>query len=215
MAEANHELYTVKPDILPLPGAEANRSSTHRPGIGRQRNMPRKIPTGYYVYTISVDGVLRYIGKGKGPRLYSHMREVRYRLNRFFKLRNIGSRFQQNLTRAVLSGAKVVEQILVDDLTEKEAYKLEYEKLREYVYAGKRDQLWNVTASIQTPSEQQAFIERLKRNLNSRDRLIRYLSGRTLASLEGAGNHVKETPVTVALVRRRTERHRNHEFDAG
>ena len=132
--------------------------------------MPRKIPTGYYVYTISVDSVVRYIGKGKGLRLYSHMKEVRHRLNRNFKLRSIGSRFQQNLTGAVISGAKVVEQVLVDDLTEKEAYKLEYEKLREYVYAGKRGQLWNVTASIQTPSEQQAFIERLKRNLNSRDR---------------------------------------------
>jgi hypothetical protein len=106
MAEANHEFYTVKPDILPLPGAEANRSSTHRPGIGRQRNMPRKIPTGYYVYAISVDGVVRYIGKGKGPRLYSHMREVRYRLNRFFKLRNIGSRFQQNLTSLDFHGSE-------------------------------------------------------------------------------------------------------------
>jgi len=160
--------------------------------------MPRKIPTGYYVYTISVDDVVRYIGKGKGLRLYSHMKEVRHRLNRNFKLRSIGSRFQRNLTRAVISGAKVVEQVLVDELTEKAAYKLEYEKLREYVYAGKRDQLWNVTATIQTPSEQQAFIERLKRNLNSRDKWIRYLSGRTLASLEGAGNHVKETPAPVA-----------------
>lgn len=25
-----------------------------------------KLPTGYYVYTISVDDVVRYIGKGKG-----------------------------------------------------------------------------------------------------------------------------------------------------
>jgi hypothetical protein len=94
----------------------------------------------------------------------------------------------------------VVKQVLVDDLTEKEAYKLEYEKLREYVYAGKRDQLWNVTASIQTaPSEQQAFVERLKRNLNSRDKWIRYLSGRTLAALDAAGNHVKETPAMVRV----------------
>jgi hypothetical protein len=84
MAETDHEFYTVKPDILPLPGAEANRSRAHRPGIGRQRNMPRKIPPGYYVYTISVDGVVRYIGKGKGLRLYSHMKEVRHRLNREF-----------------------------------------------------------------------------------------------------------------------------------
>ena len=199
MAQADYDFNTVKPDIPPLPAAEANRSSAHRPGIWRQRNMPRKIPTGYYVYTISVDDVVRYIGKGKGLRLYSHMKEVRHRLNRNFKLRSIGSRFQQNLTRAVISGAKVVEQVLVDELTEKAAYKLEYEKLREYVYAGKRDQLWNVIpASIQTPSEQQAFIGRLKRNLNSKDKWIRYLSGRTLASLEGAGNHVKETPAPVA-----------------
>jgi hypothetical protein len=89
-------------------------------------------PIGYYVYTISVDDVVRYIGKGKGLRLYCHMKEVRHRLNRDFRLRSIGSRFQQNLTRAVISGAKVVEQVLVDDLTEKEAYKLEYDKLREY-----------------------------------------------------------------------------------
>jgi hypothetical protein len=169
--------------------------------------MPRKIPTGYYVYTISVGGVVRYIGKGRGLRLYSHMKEVRHRLNRNFKLRSIGSRFQQNLTRVVISGAKVVEQVLVDELTEKAAYKLEYEKLREYVYAGKRDQLWNVIpANIQTPSEQQAFIERLKRNLNSRDKWIRYLSERTLASLERAGNNVKETPATVAVRLRLDER---------
>ena len=46
-----------------------------------------KLPAGYYVYTISVDGVVRYIGKGKGPRLYSHMKEVRNRLNRHYRLR--------------------------------------------------------------------------------------------------------------------------------
>ena len=61
----------------------------------------------------------------------------------------------------------------MDDLTELAAYKLEYDKLREYVFAGKRDQLWNVIpASIHTPQELQAFTERLQRNLNSRDRWI-------------------------------------------
>jgi hypothetical protein len=144
----------------------------------------RKLPIGYYVYTISVDNVVRYIGKGKGLRLHSHMKEVRGRLNRDFKLKNIGSRLQRNLTTPVLSRAKVVKQVLVHNLTEKAAYKLEYEKLRAYVFAGKRDQLWNVIpASIQTPEEQQAFIERLKRNLNSRDRWIRYFSERTLTVL--------------------------------
>jgi hypothetical protein len=69
-----------------------------------------KLPRGYYVYTISVADVLRHIGKGKGLRLYSHMKEVRCRLNRNYRLENIGSRLQQNLTKAVLSGAKVIEK---------------------------------------------------------------------------------------------------------
>ena len=145
-----------------------------------------KLPNGYYVYTISVADVVRYIGKGKGLRLYSHMKEVRNRLNRDYRLQNIGSRLQQNLTHAVLSGAKVIELVLMDNLIEAAAYKLEYEKLREYVFAGKRDQLWNVIpANIQTPQELQAFTERIQRNLHSRDRWIRYLSQRTLASLIG------------------------------
>ena len=74
----------------------------------------------------------------------------------------------------------------MDNLTETAAYKLEYEKLREYVFAGKRDQLRNVIpASIQTPQELDAFADRLRRNLNSRDRWIRYFSERTLAVLIG------------------------------
>jgi hypothetical protein len=140
--------------------------------------------TDYYVYTIGVSDVVRYIGKGKGLRLYSHMKEVRNRLNRDYKLGNIGSRLQRNLTEAVISGAMVVEQIIVDNLTEKEAYKLEYEQLREYVLAGKREQLWNVIPpSIRTPQEFQDYKERLERNLSSRDRLVRYFSARTLADL--------------------------------
>ena len=77
----------------------------------------------------------------------------------------------------------MIERVLMENLTETAAYKLEHDKLREYVFAGKRNQLWNVTANIQTPQELQAFTERLQRNLNSRDRWIRYFSGRTLAAL--------------------------------
>ncbi len=98
--------------------------TTELPG-GDIANQP-KLPVGYYVYTISVAGVVRYIGKGKGQRLYSHMKEVRSRLKRDFRLRSIG-RMQRNLTKALLSGAQVIEQVLIDGLTEKEAYKLEYD----------------------------------------------------------------------------------------
>ena len=145
-----------------------------------------KLPIGYYVYTINVADVVRYIGKGKGLRLYSHMKEVRSRLTRDYRLQNIHSRLQQNLTRAVLSGAKVIELVLMDNLTESAAYKLEYDTLRDYVLAGKRDQLWNVIPdSIQTPQEIQAYTERLQRNLKSRDRWVRTLSALTLEARRG------------------------------
>jgi hypothetical protein len=141
----------------------------------------------HYVYTIRVSGVVRYIGKGKGLRLCCHMKEVRRRLNRDFKLRSIGSRLQRHLTEAVISGAEVIEQVIVDNLTEKEAYKLEYEHMRECVLAGKRDQLWNVVPpSIRTPAELQEFKERLEKNLTSRDKLIRFFSAWTLKDLIAA-----------------------------
>jgi hypothetical protein len=88
----------------------------------------------------------------------------------------------------------VIEQVLADNLTETAAYKLEYDKLREYVFAGKSDQLWNVIpASIRTPQELKAFTERLQRNLKSRDRWTRYFSERTPAALIG-GNYERRGP---------------------
>lgn len=149
--------------------------------------MPIDLPTGYYVYTICVADVVRYVGKGKGLRLYAHMNEVRSRLKRDFKLANIEPLFQRNLTEAVLSGATVIEQVMIDSLTEAAAYKLEYDQLREYVLAGKREQLWNVIPpSIHSPQELQDFITRLQRNSNSKDWMTRELSQRRLAELVGS-----------------------------
>ena len=54
--------------------------------------------------TDPVADIVRYIGKGKGLRLYSHMKEVRTRLNRDYRLQNIGPRLQQNLTNTNLHG---------------------------------------------------------------------------------------------------------------
>jgi hypothetical protein len=36
----------------------------------------------------------------------------------------------------------VTEGVLAENLTDKAAYEMEYDHLREYVLAGKRDQLW-------------------------------------------------------------------------
>jgi hypothetical protein len=136
-----------------------------------------RLPKRSYIYAIRVDGVLRYIGKGTDGRMYAHMNEVRQRLTRKFKLKNIWPLFQRKLTEAVINGAVIEEIIVADNLTSKQAYKLEYRHLERMVYAGNREQLWNaIPPSIYTPQEYQAYIEKLTENSTSKDRLTRVIA---------------------------------------
>jgi hypothetical protein len=135
------------------------------------------LPKRSYIYAIHVDGVLRYIGKGTNGRIYAHMKEVRQRLTRKFKLKNIWPLFQRKLTEAVMKGAVIEEIVLADNLTSKQAYKLEHRHLERLVYAGNREQLWNaIPPSIYTPQEYQAYIEKLTENSTSKDRLTRVIA---------------------------------------
>lgn len=112
------------------------------------------MPKGSYVYAIHVNGVQRYIGKGTNRRMYDHVKEVRQRLTRQFKLKNVSPIFQRKLTEAMMKGAMVEEVVLADNLTSKSAYKLEYHQLKKMVYDGKRHDLWNVIPrTIFTPQE--------------------------------------------------------------
>src|SRR6478672_8875248 len=58
------------------------------------------MPKRCYVYAIHVDGVLRYFGKGSNGRMSAHMKEVRERLTRKFKLKNVSPLLQRKLTEA-------------------------------------------------------------------------------------------------------------------
>ncbi len=146
------------------------------------QSVPR--PKRSYVYAIHVDGVLRYIGKGSNERMYAHMKEVKQRLTRKFNLKNVSPFFQRKLTEAVMQGAIVEHVVLVDNLTSKQAYRLEYCRIKEMVYAGKRRQLWNVIPhTIYTPEEYNAYVRRLTQNLTSKDRWIRYFSRNQLMRL--------------------------------
>ncbi len=141
-------------------------------------------PKGCYVYEIHVDSVLRYIGKGTNGRMYAHMKEVRQRLTRKFKLKNVSPIFQHKLTAAVIKGAVVEEIVIADNLTSKQAYELEHRRMEEMVHAGKRGQLWNVVpSSIYTPEEYEAFVQKLLENSTSKNRLARNLARMQLTRL--------------------------------
>jgi hypothetical protein len=142
------------------------------------------LPERSYVYAIHVNGVLRYIGKGTNGRMYDHMKEVRQRLTRKFKLKNVWPLFQRKLTKAVMKGAVIEEIVLADNLTSKQAYKLEHRHLERLVYAGNREQLWNaIPPSIYTPQEYQAYIEKLTKNATSKDRWTRLIARMQLTRL--------------------------------
>jgi hypothetical protein len=142
------------------------------------------LPKRSYVYAIHVNGVLRYIGKGTNGRMYDHMKEVRQRLTRKFKLKNVWPLIQRKLTEAVMKGGVIEEIVLADNLTSKQAYKLEHGHLERLVYAGNREQLWNaIPPSIYTPQEYQAYIEKLTKNATSKDRWTRLIARMQLIRL--------------------------------
>lgn len=92
-----------------------------------------------YVYAIRVDGVVRYIGKGIGRRVHRHLNIVRSVARR----RAAGeivrtSHFYNRLTKAWLGGAEIDEVIIVDEVTNEEACKIEIKEI-----AKRKSQLWN------------------------------------------------------------------------
>ena len=114
--------------------------------------------------------------------MYDHMKEVRQRLTRKFKLKNIWPLFQRKLTEAVMKDAVIEQIVLADNLTSKQAYKLEHRHLEQLVYAGNREQLWNaIPPSIYTPQEYQAYIQKLTKNATSKDRWTRLIARMQLA----------------------------------
>jgi hypothetical protein len=79
----------------------------------------------FYVYAIYVDGVVRYIGQGSNGRIHFHAIEAR-RIN---SRRALGANtdrtatnFYRKLAEAMRHGANITEEIMVSDLTNREAW---------------------------------------------------------------------------------------------
>jgi hypothetical protein len=99
----------------------------------------------FYIYAIYVDGVVRYIGKGRNGRMHFHVIEAR-RINsrraRGANTDRTSTKFYRKLAEAMRHGAIITEEIMLDGLTNQRAYRIEKQKIEE-LHKHKPDQLWN------------------------------------------------------------------------
>lgn len=96
---------------------------------------------GYFVYAVTVDDMIRYIGKGTGYRPYSHLSKV----DEIVQARRpsksdyrLLSYFYRCLAKAKEAGSEIKVTILQDNLTNKYALEKEAELIEQF-----KDQIWN------------------------------------------------------------------------
>ena len=96
-----------------------------------------------YVYAILVDGIVRYIGKGRNGRLYAHLIEAKRTAARSgAKTASLHPRWRRNLVQAVRAGSEITESVIGCGLTDEEAYRLESKIIADF-HRFQTDQLWN------------------------------------------------------------------------
>jgi hypothetical protein len=96
-----------------------------------------------YVYAIEVDGIVRYIGKGTGARLFMHVIEAKRTAARCGrKTSHLSPRRHRKLVEAIRAASTIVERVIVSDMSDGEAYRLESKLIADFhrFLAG---QLWN------------------------------------------------------------------------
>lgn len=101
-------------------------------------------PKGAYVYCITVDGVDRYIGKGRRDRFRDHFREARNINQRSDKRTGRKLLVQRRLAKAMRAGLPTSYRFIADGLSDADALAVERQLITEYP-AG---QLWNVVHDV-------------------------------------------------------------------
>ena len=120
------------------------RSGGKRESAGRPKgSLTRAKAKSAYVYAILVDDVMRYVGKGRDKRLYIHVIEARRSAARCgARTSNLHPRVHRKLVEAVRAGSDIAEIVILDGLTDQNAFRLEYEIIGNF-HKGRPGQLWN------------------------------------------------------------------------
>ena len=104
---------------------------------------PRSETRSAYVYAILVDGVVRYVGKGRNARMYTHLIEAKRSAARCqVGTTQLNPRMHRRLVEAVRSGADIKEEIIIGGLTDRQAFRIERRLSAEF-HKFRTDQLWN------------------------------------------------------------------------
>jgi hypothetical protein len=96
-----------------------------------------------YIYAIIVDGVVRYIGKGRNGRMYTHLIEAKRTSARCPRsTAHLSPRMHRKLVETVRAGSQIIETVLKSGLTDRAAYRLESRMIGEF-HKFRAGQLWN------------------------------------------------------------------------
>jgi hypothetical protein len=96
-----------------------------------------------YVYVVLVDGTVRYIGKGRGPRLFTHAIKAKRSAARCGRrTAHLYPRLHRKLVEAVRAGSTMVERVIAFGLSDAGVYRLE-SKLIANFHRLRTGQLWN------------------------------------------------------------------------
>jgi coenzyme F420-reducing hydrogenase alpha subunit len=96
-----------------------------------------------YVYAIIVDGVVRYIGKGRHGRMYTHLIEAKRTSARCSRnTAHLSPRMHRKLVEAVRAGSQIIETVIKSGLTDRATYQLERRMIGEF-HKFRAGQLWN------------------------------------------------------------------------
>jgi hypothetical protein len=108
-----------------------------------QRAVRRKTTIGGYIYAIIVDGVVRYIGKGRNGRMYTHLIEAKCTSARCpAETAHLYPRKHRKLVETVRAGSQIIETVITSGLTDRAAYRLESRMIGEF-HKFRAGQLWN------------------------------------------------------------------------
>jgi hypothetical protein len=96
-----------------------------------------------YVYAIIVDGVVRYIGKGRNGRMYTHLIEAKRTSARCpADTSHLSPRMHRKLVETIRAGSQIIETVITSGLTDQAAYRLESRIISEF-HKFRASQLWN------------------------------------------------------------------------